>query len=327
MLVLYHAVAILFGWSFAATIKTPPGGVPPSFRLSANQVDSLSAAKSEAEWKQMLERAANEAPCPVRQRSVQGAARFCEVCCVIKPDRAHHCSVCERCVLKMDHHCPWVNNCVGYANYKFFYLFLVYAYSYCLILIGSMAKYVVTLIMGIDNDVASPENVSYHILFIFVIAALFFFFLSSLFWYHTFLLLQNRSTLEQFRAPTFTYGTDDSAFDLGKSENFKQVFGDWPLAWCLPLDTTKGNGSSFPMRRGGETNFTSAIVNDEARRGSVTNAVGSSAAEAPQRAGTSPTRPAQSALTEPMDTKVYYRDETNNVIRSTFTMSANETQV
>ena len=37
----------------------------------------------------------------------------CPKCCSIKPERAHHCSVCQRCIRKMDHHCPWVNNCVG----------------------------------------------------------------------------------------------------------------------------------------------------------------------------------------------------------------------
>ena len=334
LLVLYHAVGLLFALSFAKTIKTPPGRVPPSFRLTDDQVDSLSAAKSEAEWKEMLERMANDAPGPVRQRSVQGAARFCEVCRVIKPDRAHHCSVCECCVLKMDHHCPWVNNCVGYANYKFFYLFLVYAYAYCLILIGSMAKYVVTLIIGLE-EVSNSEIVSYHLLFIFVIAALFFLFLSSLFWYHTFLLFRNRTTLEQFRAPTFTYGADDSAFDLGKAENFKQVFGNRPLGWFLPWDTTKGNGLTFPMRRGDES-FT-AIVNHGSRRVSAQSGTemldGRSATESSLRAGTSPTTPVFIAPSpvrpgpEPVDTKVYYHEEANNVIRSTFTMSANETQV
>jgi hypothetical protein len=30
----------------------------------------------------------------------------CPRCICIKPMRAHHCSVCRRCVKKMDHHCP-----------------------------------------------------------------------------------------------------------------------------------------------------------------------------------------------------------------------------
>ena len=34
--------------------------------------------------------------------------RTCKRCKAFKPSRAHHCSICNRCVVKMDHHCPWV---------------------------------------------------------------------------------------------------------------------------------------------------------------------------------------------------------------------------
>ena len=49
------------------------------------------------------------------------------LCHVFKPERCHHCSVCNRCVLNMDHHCPWINNCVGFHNRKIFILLLLYS--------------------------------------------------------------------------------------------------------------------------------------------------------------------------------------------------------
>lgn len=60
-----------------------------------------------------------------------GKQRYCKKCRTVKPDRAHHCSTCGKCVLKMDHHCPWLATCVGLRNYKPFLLFLVYTSVFC----------------------------------------------------------------------------------------------------------------------------------------------------------------------------------------------------
>lgn len=67
--------------------------------------------------------------------------KYCKKCEAFKPARAHHCSICMRCIVKMDHHCPWVNNCVGIGNHKFFMLFIFWTNvvcSYALIMVLSM---------------------------------------------------------------------------------------------------------------------------------------------------------------------------------------------
>lgn len=50
----------------------------------------------------------------------------CSRCETYRPPRAHHCRVCQRCIRRMDHHCPWINNCVGEFNQKYFIQFLLY---------------------------------------------------------------------------------------------------------------------------------------------------------------------------------------------------------
>jgi hypothetical protein len=38
---------------------------------------------------------------PVAERKGNGDPRHCWKCQAFKPDRVHHCSVCQECVLKM----------------------------------------------------------------------------------------------------------------------------------------------------------------------------------------------------------------------------------
>ena len=66
---------------------------------------------------------------------------FCKKCQSYKPPRSHHCSVCNRCVLKMDHHCPWINNCVGYKNMESFVRFLFFVIFGCSHAIFTLIKF------------------------------------------------------------------------------------------------------------------------------------------------------------------------------------------
>ncbi|KAG9061462.1 Palmitoyltransferase zdhhc2 [Linnemannia hyalina] len=89
-----------------------------------------------------------------------GSSRWCNVCKIVKPDRCHHCSECNRCVLRMDHHCPWVNGCVGFDNYKYFYLFIFYGSLASLWVVGSMIPMLLQALQGYGPDDQSWNKVN-----------------------------------------------------------------------------------------------------------------------------------------------------------------------
>ena len=106
-IITYHVILVLFVWSYFKTIFAPIPKTDSSWKLSTAMLERLSSAKSEEDWKNLLELFVIEMELPVVQRSIQGAIRYCDKCQAVKPDRSHHCSVCQDCILKMDHHCPW----------------------------------------------------------------------------------------------------------------------------------------------------------------------------------------------------------------------------
>ncbi|ROW15518.1 hypothetical protein VPNG_02395 [Cytospora leucostoma] len=108
----------LMNWSYTTAVFTPPGSTTNDSGYSTLPTQETNTPK-------------NATMFTVKSN---GEIRFCKKCQARKPDRAHHCSTCRRCVLKMDHHCPWLATCVGLRNHKAFLLFLIYTVifgTYC----------------------------------------------------------------------------------------------------------------------------------------------------------------------------------------------------
>jgi palmitoyltransferase len=71
-----------------------------------------------------------------------GRPAFCSSCLTHKPDRTHHCSEVDRCVLKMDHFCPWVGGIVSETSFKAFIQFLVYAALFCVMVLTTISVFI-----------------------------------------------------------------------------------------------------------------------------------------------------------------------------------------
>ncbi|XP_039601375.1 palmitoyltransferase ZDHHC20-B isoform X3 [Polypterus senegalus] len=213
-LVIFHLSFVMFVWSYWKAIFSNPANPSKDFCLPKADKEQFEREERPELQQEILRRVAKDLP--LSTRTGTGAIRYCDRCQVIKPDRCHHCSACDMCVLKMDHHCPWLCRRKSAEN--------------C------------------PKNELPDSHAKFHVLFLFFVAAMFFISVLSLFSYHCWLVAKNRSTIEAFRAPVFRGGPDKNGFSLGFRKNVKEVFGDEKKYWLLPLFTSLGDGVNFPTR-------------------------------------------------------------------------------
>ncbi|SCP03909.1 palmitoyltransferase DHHC10, putative [Plasmodium ovale] len=211
-LITFHILLFLLIWSFYKTYKVNPGIVPDTH-----------------EWR--LEPDVNR----IKEREKTGELRYCVHEKKYKPDRAHYCRSIKRNVLKMDHYCPWVANCVGFYNYKFFLLSLFYANLCCF--------YVeINCHSSFPNFYSNPNVLFNEVFYLFleiVLAAVILLIIFPFFLFHLYLTSQNYTTLEFC---VIRERNKRNMYDLGVEENFKQVMGENILFWLLPVGKPKGDG-------------------------------------------------------------------------------------
>lgn len=162
-------------------------------------------------------------PCDVDNKFL----RRCRTCDVYKPERAVHCATCGHCVVKIDHHCPFINNCVGMLNQKFFILFTAYGSALGVYSTLTVAfRYYFCLDGGVScgtifEGAFAMMNVS--------MAIVFFFF--------SFCVLCNQCQI--IASPTYhTMGpkmADD--MEVNYRQNLREIFGGhgfFNLSWLVP---------------------------------------------------------------------------------------------
>lgn len=201
---------------------------------------------SDPQWCLSGDGRASEAPMALQEMKKTGERRHCKWCAKYKPDRCHHCRVCKCCILKMDHHCPWIYNCVGYANYKFFVLLLVYS-------VLDTHFIVWTMVESVKRCIDDPDGTPLlHMFLIFFTETLAFFvacLVTVFFGFHVWLISRAMTTIEfcekSLPKNPERKSSENSVYDVGFAGNFRAVLGDNPLFWLLPWSLPSGDGMNF----------------------------------------------------------------------------------